>query len=605
MAVPNIDDEVICHTLYKIKVEYKWKPPHYLECHVFGPAADQCPKHVHEKPKPTVETSDDGNKQKERRLLWTELGIHKKVVRNSPWILMGDFNVALNLEDTYARSSFMTSAMYEFKDCITGIEVVDVDSSGLHYASNQKPKGGGGVLRKLDRIMGNIDFTHSFSGAYAIFQPYRISDHSPTVLKLPTLTSPKPKPFKFFNFLASKTMFIEVLESNWNAHIDGHNMFKVVSKMKILKKPLRKLLYEQGNLHERVNRLRIELDAVQKALDTNPVDLTLREEDCVYVQAFNDAKIDEERFLKQKAKVEWLAAEVSGSVVMDVFVSHYEHFLGLSMNCNDLNVEGLFSKLIPTEMAANMVRKISNNEIKATMSDIGDDRAPGPDGYTSILKEINHTFLDLIPKLINVCFADDLFMFARGDVESSRVIMDSLKEFKMSSGLVLSIPKSTMYFCNVLSRTKAGILCIMPFSEGEVPIKYLRVPLISLGLSNRDCKIVVEKAKNKIRDWKNKSLSFAGRLQLCQSIISSMHVYWDSILIILKGIIYDIHQLIRMFLWCNGELKRGKAKVAWEDICLPKCAGDLGLRNLEVLNFALMTTHIWNIVSSKESLWFC
>ncbi|GJV91053.1 trichome birefringence-like protein 3 [Tanacetum coccineum] len=60
MAVPNIDDEVVSHTLEKIKVEYEWKPPHCLECHVFGHAADQCPKHVHEKPKPTVETSDDG-----------------------------------------------------------------------------------------------------------------------------------------------------------------------------------------------------------------------------------------------------------------------------------------------------------------------------------------------------------------------------------------------------------------------------------------------------------------------------------------------------------------------------------------------------------------
>ncbi|GJZ17786.1 hypothetical protein Tco_0553909 [Tanacetum coccineum] len=66
-------------------------------------------------------------------------------------------------------------------------------------------------------------------------------------------------------------------------------------------------------------------------------------------------------------------------------------------------------------------------------------------------------------------------------------------------------------------------------------------------------------------EWKNKSLSFAGRLQLCTSDISSMQVYWPSVLLIPKGIIYDIQQLIRGFLWCNGEYKRGKAKVAWAD----------------------------------------
>ncbi|GKC11117.1 hypothetical protein Tco_1007899 [Tanacetum coccineum] len=50
--------------------------------------------------------------------------------------------------------------------------------------------------------------------------------------------------------------------------------------------------------------------------------------------------------------------------------------------------------------------------------------------------------------------------------------------------------------------------------RGELPVKYLEVPLISSRLLNKDCKILVEKARNRIRDWKNKSLSFAGRLQL-------------------------------------------------------------------------------------------
>ncbi|GJT00233.1 ribonuclease H-like domain-containing protein [Tanacetum coccineum] len=135
-------------------------------------------------------------------------------------------------------------------------------------------------------------------------------------------------------------------------------------------------------------------------------------------------------------------------------------------------------------------------------------------------------------QIINACFADDLFMFARGDVESALVIMESLDEFKLTSGLV---PK------------------------GEPPIKYLGVPLISSRLLNKDCKVLVVKAKNRIGYWKNKSLSFAGRLQL--------------------------------------------SKVAWVDICLPLSEGGLGLRSLEVFNKALLTTHIWNIVSNKESLW--
>nr|GEU28835.1 hypothetical protein [Tanacetum cinerariifolium] len=51
--------------------------------------------------------------------------------------------------------------------------------------------------------------------------------------------------------------------------------------------------------------------------------------------------------------------------------------------------------------------------------------------------------------IINLCFADDLFLFAHGDTDSARVIMDSLNEFKNASGLVPSLLKSMAYFATL------------------------------------------------------------------------------------------------------------------------------------------------------------
>ncbi|GJS26094.1 hypothetical protein Tco_0486714 [Tanacetum coccineum] len=600
-----------------------------------------------------------------RRILWADLEMHKLVTRGFPWTLIGDFNVALNLEDYSSGSSNLDSAISDFKDCVYNIEVLDINSSGLHFTWNQKPKGSGGLLKKLDRIMGNTDFIDAFLGSYALFQPYRVSDHSPT--------------------------FLELVSNVWNQHVDGHRMYQVVSKLKALKKPFQKLMNDQGNLHERVCNLRVELDEIQKALDVNPNDSVLRDEEAVYLQAFSEAKLDEERFLKQKAKIKWLDVDSADS-------------------------------------CTNMVRPVSDEEIKVAMFSIGDDRAPGSDGYSSaffkkgwdivggdvptplkvndywpisccnviykciskiltnriingikevvsenqyafvpgrsisdnilITQELMHNyyrnrgpprcafkidiqkaydtvdwrFLDCAlkcfgfhPFMIKWIMAwvtstsfslrlngdihgffkgkrDDLFIFARRDLDSARVIMESLEEFKATLGLIPSLPKSTSFFCNVSNHVKLAILNIMPFAEGTLPVKYLGVPLISSRFFNKDCKILVDKVKNRIGDWKNKSLSFAGRLQLYKSVLSSMHVYWASVLIIPKGIIYDIQSLIRGFLWCNGEYKRGMAKVACEDICLPKHEVGLGLRNLDLFNMALMTKHIWNIVSNKESL---
>ncbi|GJR21636.1 protein LAZ1 [Tanacetum coccineum] len=608
---------------------------------------------------------------------------------------------------------------------------------------------------------------------------------------MPSLPVTKPRPFKFFNFLAYKSNFMDLVSSHWITSVVGHSMFQVVQKMKILKKPLRKLMHDQGNLHERVTHFRVELDEIQKVINCDTYNNSVRDKGVVFNQAFNEAKIDEERFLRQKAKIEWLDVgdfnsayfhksiksrnqrsridvvhtadnvEVTGSCVPDVFASHYESFIGSSMECELLNTTGLFDKKVLMASNTLMTRQVTNDEIKKAMFDIGDDKAPGPDGYTSVflkkgwdvmgndicnairdffsngklLQEINHTFLALIPKVttpmkvndyrpisccnviykciskiltnriiegitevvsdnqsafvpsrrisdnilitqelmhnyhrnrgpprcafkvdiqkaydtvdwsflgyILKCFGfhhtmirwimacvtsasysisingnihgyfkgkrglrqDDQFIFARGEVDSAKVIMDSLDEFKRVSGLNPSIPKSRTFFCNVLNHVKMAILNVMPFAEEKLPVKYLGVPLISSRLLNRDCKVLVEKARNRIGDWKNKSLSFAGKVQLCKSVISFMQVYWASVLVIPMGIVEDIQQLIRGFLWCNGEYKRGNAKVAWNVICLPKREGGLGLRSLEVFNLALMTTHIWNIVSNKESLW--
>ncbi|GJS24789.1 hypothetical protein Tco_0453421 [Tanacetum coccineum] len=178
-------------------------------------------------------------------------------------------------------------------------------------------------------------------------------------------------------------------------------------------------------------------------------------------------------------------------------------------------------------------------------------------------------------EIINLCFADDLFIFAHGDPYSAKVIMEAMEEFKNASGLTPSLPKSTAYFCNVLNHTKLSILQILPFEEGRLPVKYLGVPLVSSRLVFRDCKELVDRIRSRINDWKNKSLSAAGRLQLVRSVLGSMHVYWASVFILPSRILLDIEQLMRGFLWCHGEMKKGRAKFAWEVVYLLKNEGGL------------------------------
>ena len=98
-------------------------------------------------------------------------------------------------------------------------------------------------------------------------------------------------------------------------------------------------------------------------------------------------------------------------------------------------------------------------------------------------------------------------------------------------------------------------------------------------------------------------MSFAGRSQLLQSVISSMQVYWCSMFVLPLSICHDVERLMRDFLWNYGVFKRGKAKIKWSDVCKPKVEGGLGIRSLEEWNTALISKHIWNLISGKNSLW--
>ncbi|GJR33560.1 zinc knuckle CX2CX4HX4C containing protein [Tanacetum coccineum] len=57
------------------------------------------------------------------------------------------------------------------------------------------------------------------AGAHAIFKPYRNSDHSPSILCIPTAGNDKPKPFKFFNVLTKHERFRDIVNETWNIDV--------------------------------------------------------------------------------------------------------------------------------------------------------------------------------------------------------------------------------------------------------------------------------------------------------------------------------------------------------------------------------------------------
>nr|KAJ0197187.1 hypothetical protein LSAT_V11C700342420 [Lactuca sativa] len=701
------------------------------------------------------------------------------MIKDDPWLVGGDFNVTLNLNESTAGSSRYTRGMVDFLDCVNAIEIQDINSNGLNFTWNQKPMGSNGMLKKLDRVMGNCKLLDVFPSIHASFLPYGISDHNPIVIKLPMRIKFNVLPFKFPNVLTLKPELKDLVEKHWKIEVQGIKMFRLVQKLKILKKPIRNLLKAQGHFSENVNHFRKELEAIQKDLDLDPFNIQLRELEGIFLGEFKKSYEKEESFLKQKAKIHWLKEGDSnskffhkifkgrshknrieaimnrqgewleGEDVYKEFVDYFNDFLGSDFPCADIiQPNSLFIKKLDLADAVGMIKVVTNEEIKAALFDIGDDKSPGPDGYSAkffksmwsiigedfclavkeffasekILKEVNATVIALVPKvdspgkvsdfrpisccsviykciskvivarirnhlgsivaenqsafipgrsitdnillsqelvrgyhrdrgfsrcalkvdiqkvydivswfysprhsfsfwipscydkvdhamcelpfvhdqhkwiisepffkfhwrckklkLTHLCFADDLMIFCHGNTASVRVIKESLEEFAGVAGLHPNFSKSHIFFGNVKANVKSKILDTLPFVEGKLPMRYLGIPLISTRLFIRDCKRLVDKVQCRIGDWRNKFLSYAGRLQLISSVLLFLPVYWASCLLIPAAITKEIEKLMKNFLWDCDESKRGRAKVAWSSVCKPVEYGGLGLRNL-------------------------
>ncbi|GJY61185.1 hypothetical protein Tco_0461842 [Tanacetum coccineum] len=122
--------------------------------------------------------------------------------------------------------------------------------------------------------------------------------------------------------------------------------------------------------------------------------------------------------------------------------------------------------------------------------------------------------------------------------------------------------KSTIIFGSMNNAEKKNILDNGPFKVERLPVKYLGVPLTSKRIGVNNYKSLLDRIRNMILNWKNKCLSYAGRLQLVAFVLEYVHVYWAFVLLLPKAVIKDINKLLKGFLWNQDEMSRGKAKVA-------------------------------------------
>lgn len=158
------------------------------------------------------------------------------------------------------------------------------------------------------------------------------------------------------------------------------------------------------------------------------------------------------------------------------------------------------------------------------------------------------------------CFADDLVLFCKGNYASFLLLMRALHTFSEASGLYANNEKSEIFCANVDDETK-------------------------------------------LRMWGTKNLSYAGRVQLRNSVLLSLHTYWATVFLLPQKLFNKICSVCRAFLWTGCANLKKSPLVAWRIICDKKSVGGLGIRDSQLWNTAAIGKYVWNIAQKSENLW--
>lgn len=127
---------------------------------------------------------------------------------------------------------------------------------------------------------------------------------------------------------------------------------------------------------------------------------------------------------------------------------------------------------------------------------------------------------------------------------SVKLIKDCLDNFSCTSGM-----------SDVQS---AEVVSIMGFQHGTLPVKYLGTPLHSRRLSTSDFQPLVSEIERVILGWSARTMSYAWRLQLINSVLQGVIGFWSQMYVLPRVVIHRIESLCRKFLW-NGNANRQKA----------------------------------------------
>jgi len=163
-------------------------------------------------------------------------------------------------------------------------------------------------------------------------------------------------------------------------------------------------------------------------------------------------------------------------------------------------------------------------------------------------------------------FVDDTIFVCNEEIQNIMVIKSILRCFEIASGLKVNFHKSKIGSIGIHLRKVERFSAILNCSIMKVPFKYLGIPV---GANHRRIEFwqdMIQKIQKRLALWKGKYLSFAGRVTLIKSVLSTIPLYYLSLFKLPICVEKMIRKIQSDFLWGWGHDGRKIAWIKWDHI---------------------------------------
>lgn len=199
----------------------------------------------------------------------------------------------------------------------------------------------------------------------------------------------------------------------------------------------------------------------------------------------------------------------------------------------------------------------------------------------------------------HLLYGDDILLFCQCTSKNIRNIVRFLSFYGGLSSQIVNMNKSFMYFGKFVSNVRRWKLSFdASMKISQLHFIYLGVYLFQGAPKACFLRSVADFILSFFfYSWKDCSLFYAKMVRLVNSIITCKFVHTFNVYQWPVSLLNSFNKTTRNFVWSSSILRKKVINVAWDNCCMPRLYGGLGLKNLVLFKCALLSKVTWRVMS--------